>query len=53
MDVITKYINKSKNNLINIVKHLENNIEYNTTKTSRVIICLFFSVYLYKELQDS
>ena len=28
MDVITKYINKSKNNLINIVKHLENNIEY-------------------------
>lgn len=28
MDVITKYINKSKNNLTNIVKHLENNIEY-------------------------
>lgn len=28
MDVITKYINKSKNNVINIVKHLENNIEY-------------------------
>lgn len=28
MDVIAKYINKSKSNLINIVKHLENNIEY-------------------------
>jgi len=32
MDVIAKYINKSKSNLINIVKHLENNIEYINNK---------------------
>jgi len=28
MDVIAKYINKLKSNLVNIVKNLENNIEY-------------------------